>query len=106
MNKLSWEGDLTEGDLWKLFSSDPAEASDTILFYSQIKPLLAKLKLQDETRFYHVFAHSTVPERPECARLRATVTQRNLRKVAAAFAAENDDAAIQYHGRGVAHRNR
>lgn len=98
--KVAWEGEsLTEDDLWKLFSDAPDKANDTILFYSEIKPLLAKMKLEDETRMYHVYEHSTVPEPPDGACLRATVTQRNLKRVAKVIAGRgNFDAAIQYLG--------
>lgn len=103
MNKIEWDtvdGILEEADLWKLFSEHPDQQSETILFYSQIKPLLTKMRLEDETRFYHVYEHSTVPEAPDRARSRAIVTQRNLRRVANAIAGRgNSDAAIQYLGK-------
>jgi hypothetical protein len=97
--RMEWEGKPDESNLWKLFSDNPNNAAETILFYSDLKPLLRKLRLTDETRFYCVYQHSNVPERPEGARLRATVTQRNLLKVAAAIStSEKNDAAIQYLG--------
>ena len=97
--RMEWEGKPDESKLWKLFSDNPDNAAETILFYSELKPLLRKMRLTDETRFYCVYQHSVVPERPESARLRATVTQRNLLKVAAAIStSEKNDAAIQYLG--------
>lgn len=107
MSRVEWDtedGILAEGDLWKLFSQHPDQPSEAILFFCQIKPLLKKMRLTDETRFYHIYEHATVPAAPEGARLRATVTQRNLRSVAAAIAGRGTgDAAIQYLGKsGVA----
>jgi hypothetical protein len=104
MNKVEWEGILDEGDLWKLFSDHPDKPSETILFFSEIKPLLKKMRFMDEARRYQVYSHGTgYPDRPEDARYRATVTQRNLRAVATAIAGRgNNDAAIQYLGRSEA----
>jgi hypothetical protein len=97
--RMEWEGEPDESNLCKLFSDNPDNAAETILFYSDLKPLLRKMRLTDETRFYSVYQHSSVPERPDSARLRATVTQRNLLKVAAAIStSEKNDAAIQYLG--------
>ncbi len=98
--KVEWEGEcLSEDDLWNLFSDHPNEASDTIQFYSRLKPLFAKMKLTDDSRMYHVYRHSTLREPPDGARLRATVTQRNLWRVAGVIAGRgNNDAAIQYLG--------
>ncbi len=102
MNRIEWDtedGVLEDADLWKLFSVHPGQQSETMLFYSQIKPLLSKMRLEDETRFYYVYEHSTVPEAPDRARSRAIVTQQNLRRVANAIAGRgNSDAAIQYLG--------
>ncbi|MCE8526865.1 hypothetical protein KBY23_16425 [Ruegeria pomeroyi] len=104
MNKIEWDtedGNLPEDDLWKLFSDSPDTAAETILFYSQIKPLLRKMRLTDETRYYHVYHHpGGFPQPPVGARVRVTVTQCNLRRVASAIAGRgNSDAAIQYVGR-------
>ncbi|SLN66748.1 hypothetical protein PEL8287_03704 [Roseovarius litorisediminis] len=103
MNKIEWDtenGVLDENDLWKLFSDHPNTAAETIMFYSQLKPLLRKMRFKDETRLYHVYHHpGGFPDPPVGARFRATVTQRNLRRVAAAIAGRgNNDAAIQYLG--------
>lgn len=103
MNKIEWDtedGILAEANLWKLFSDSPDAASETILFYSQIKPLLRKMRVTDETRYYHVYHHpGGFPQPPVGARVRVTVTQRNLRRVASAIAGRgNSDAAIQYLG--------
>ena len=102
MIKITWDtadGILEEADLWKLFSDHPAQPSETLLFFSQIKPLLAKMRLNDETRFYQVYRHSTVPQAPDRIGIRATVTQRNLRRVANSISGRgNMDAAIQYLG--------
>ncbi len=102
MNRIEWDtvdSILKEADLWKLFSEHPDHQSETILFFSQIKPLLSKIQFEDETRFYHVYEHSAVPEAPDWARSRAIVTQRNLRRVANVIAGRgNSDAAIQYLG--------
>lgn len=98
--RMEWEGKLDESKLWTLFSDDPDSAAERVVFYSELKPLLRKMPLTDETRFYCVYQHYTVPEGPEDARLRATVTQRNLFKVASAMfvSEERCDAAIQYLG--------
>lgn len=102
MNKIEWDtvdGILEEADLWKLFSDHPDKPSEAILFFSQIKPLLSKMRFEDDTRFYHVYEHGTVSESPDGVGNRATVTQRNLRRVANAIAGRgNSDAAIQYLG--------
>jgi hypothetical protein len=103
MNMIEWEtedGVLEEADLWKLFSDHPDKSSETIQFYYDLKPLLAKMRLEDETRYYHVYRHSAgFPDSPGGARFRATVTQRNLRRVATAISGRGKaDAAIQYLG--------
>jgi len=102
MNKIEWDtadGVLEEANLWKLFSEHADQPSETILFFSAIKPLLAKMRLEDETRFYQVYQHGTVAEGPAGAQTRAVVTQRNLRRVANVIAGRgNSDAAIQYLG--------
>jgi len=99
LRTIEWEGEPSENDLWKLFSDNPDNAAERVLFYSQLKPLLRKMRLTDDTRYYSVYAHSPVPERPENARLRVTVTQRNLFKVAATMiTGAASDAAIQYLG--------
>lgn len=103
LRTIEWEGEPSENDLWKLFSDNPDAASERVLFYSQLKPLLRKMRLTDETRYYSIYEHSPVPERPENARLRATVTQRNLYRAAGAMiTGANSDAAIQYLGRSPA----
>lgn len=99
LRAVEWEGEPSENDLWKLFSDNPDTVSERVLFYSQLKPLLRKMRLTDETRYYGLYEHSPVPERPDQARLRVTVTQRNLFKVAATMiTGANSDAAIQYLG--------
>ena len=103
MNKIEWDtenGVLEEANLWKLFSEHPDQASQTILFCFQLKPLLAKMRLEDETRYYHVYQHSAgYPDSPEDTRFRATVTQKNLARVAAAISGRGGScAAIQYLG--------
>ncbi|MEH7829258.1 hypothetical protein [Gemmobacter denitrificans] len=99
LRTIEWEGEPSENDLWKLFSDNPDAASERVLFYSQLKPLLRKMRLTDETRYYRLYEHSPVPERPEQARLRVTVTQRNLYRVAGAMiTGAASDAAIQYLG--------
>ena len=81
--------------------SYPDKPSETIRFYSHLEHALKRIRLEDETRYYHVYEHSPVPQAPEGARYRATVTQRNLRRVAAAIAGRGGhDAAIQYLGSG------
>ena len=89
MNKIEWDtenGVLDENDLWKLFSDHPEQPSETILLYSQLKLLLRKMRFKDVPRHYHVYSHSGgFPDPPVGARFRATVTQRNLRSVAAAI---------------------
>lgn len=99
MNRIEYDGKVDEGDLWKLFSDDPDRPSDTILFYSQLKPLLKPTKFKDESRRYQLFEHSTVPTAAGDARLRAAVTQKNLRTVAKAMAGACQEVAIQYLGR-------
>lgn len=99
LRAVEWEGELDESNLWKLFSDNPDAAAERVLFYSQLKPLLRKMRLTDETRYYGIYEHSPVTERPERARLRVTVTQRNLYRVAGAMiTGANSDAAIQYLG--------
>lgn len=103
MNNIEWDtedGILEEADLWKLFSDHPDQPSETVQFYHSLKPLLAKMRLKDETRFYHVYRQSAdFPDQPADARFRATVTQRNLRRVAAGISGNGkSDAAIQYLG--------
>ena len=94
------DGILEEADLWKLFSDHPEESSETVQFYSNLKPLLAKMRLYDETRFFRVYrVHASFAGPSHNSGLRATVAQRNLRRVAAAIAGRgNWDAAIQYLG--------
>jgi len=56
MNKIEWgteDGILAEDDLWKLFSDSPDAAAETIVLYSQIKPLLKYMRFKDATRYYH-----------------------------------------------------
>lgn len=103
MSKFEWDtadGVLEEAELWKLFSDHPEHPSETIRFYGELKPLLSKMRLEDETHFYHIYRHPAgFPEPPEGARFRATVTQCNLWRVASAIAGRgNTDAAIQYLG--------
>jgi hypothetical protein len=102
MNKIEWDtadGVLEEANLWKLFTDCPDQPSETILFFSQIKPLLSKMRLEDDTRFYQVYQHGTVAEGPAGSQTRAVATQRNLRRVANVIAGRgNSDAAIQYLG--------
>lgn len=98
MNKIEYSGKVREEDLWKLFSEHPNQPSNTILFFSQLKPLLKPVKFKDETRLYHLFEHSTVSAPPSDARWRATVTQNNLRRVATAMSKTCHDVAVQYLG--------
>jgi hypothetical protein len=81
-----------------LTNTDPDQPSDTTLFFCELKPLLKPMKFEDEGRLYHLFEHSTVPAPPCSARLRATVTQKNLRRVANAMSKMCQDVAIQYLG--------
>lgn len=93
-----------ENDLWNLFSDHPDKPAETILFYSQLAPLLRKMRLKDETRLYHVYGTGDivfggVVSPLESIPFRATVTQRNLRRVAAAIARRGPgEVAIQYLG--------
>ena len=98
MNKIKYSGKLDEQDLWKFFSDHSNQPSDTIQFFSQLKPLLKPMKFKDETRLFHLFEHSTVPAPPSDARWRATVTQKNLRGVANAMSKACQDVAVQYIG--------
>lgn len=103
MNEIVWDtadGILEEADLWKLFSEQPETPSETVQFFSNLKPLLAKMRLNDETRFFHVYrVHTSFAGPSYNSGLRATVTQRNLRLVATAIASRGySDAAIQYLG--------
>ena len=98
MNKIVYNGNVHEQDLWKLFSDHPDQSSDTILFFCDLKLLLKPMKFEDETRLYHLFEHSTVPAPPSDARWRATVTQKNLRRVANAMSKACQDVAVQYLG--------
>ncbi len=98
MNKIEYDGKVLEQDLWKLFSEHPDQPSDTILFFSQLKPLLKPMKFEDEGRYYHLFEHDTVPAPASSVRWRATVTQKNLRCVANAMSKACSDVAIQYLG--------
>lgn len=103
MNKIEWdteEGVLDENDLWKLFSDRPDQPSETIQLFSEIKPLLRKMRFKDEHRRYHVYRIGVENDTPLGTRYRATVTQRNLRAVATVIAGrgDNTDAAIQYLG--------
>lgn len=89
-----------ENDLWKLFSDQPDKPAETVLFYRQLAPLLRKMRLKDETRLYHVYGIGDITSPPESVPFRATVTQRNLGRVAAAIAGRGPlDVAIQYLGR-------
>lgn len=98
MNEIEYNGEVQEQDLWKIFSDDPDKPSETVIFFSQLKLLLKPVKLEDETRIYHLFEHSTVPAPATGARWRATVTQKNLRRVANAMSKACQDVAIQYLG--------
>lgn len=100
MNKIEWDGALDESDLWKLFSDHPDSPSENVQFYSTLKSLLAKTRLKDETRFFRVYrVHASFAGPSEDSRFRATVTQSNLVRVAAAVSGRgNSDAAIQYLG--------
>lgn len=94
-----------ESDLWKLFSNHPDKPAETILLYSQLALLLRKMRLKDETRLYHVYGTGDIVfggivSPLESIPFRATVTQRNLRRVAAAIAGRGPgEVAIQYLGR-------
>ena len=98
MNKIEYSGKVREQDLWKVFSDRPDEPSETVIFFSQLKPFLTPVKFEDETRMYHLFEHSTVPAPSTNARWRATVTQKNLRRVANAMSKACQEVAIQYLG--------
>lgn len=98
MNEIEYNGKVQEQDLWKIFSDHPDTPSETVIFFSQLKLLLKPVKLEDETRMYHMFEHSTVPAPPTNARWRATVTQKNLRRVANAMSKACQEVAIQYLG--------
>jgi hypothetical protein len=104
MSKVELQGEngkFNEDDLWKLFSDHPDRPSETIRFFCELELALKRMRLEDETRYYRVYEHSSVPAPPEGARYSATVTQRNLRRVAAAIAGRGGhDAAIQYLGSG------
>lgn len=43
--QMEWEGKPDESKLWKLFSDNPDKAAETILFNSELKPLLRKMRL-------------------------------------------------------------
>ena len=98
MNHIEYDGKVDENDLWKLFSDDPDKPSETILFYCQLQPLLKPMKFEDESRRYLLFEHDVVQSTANDARMRATVTQKNLRPVARAMAKVCQDVAIQYLG--------
>ncbi|MBV1897709.1 MAG: hypothetical protein KUG70_14705 [Rhodobacteraceae bacterium] len=101
MNKIEWDGKLRDSDLWKLFTDNPDEKSETVLFFSKLKLLLEPVKFEDETRYYHLYEHGALlGEQSKDAHLRATVTQRNLFRVASAMAARHRsvEVAIQYLG--------
>lgn len=103
MNELccdSEDGILEEADFWKLFTDHPDKASETVVFYHDIKPSLSKVKLEDDGRLYQVYSHSVgFPERADDACVLATVSQRNLRQVAKAIdSLTGQCAAIQYLG--------
>ena len=106
MRKIEWDtenGVLDENDLWKLFSDGPDQPSETIQLFSEIKPLLKKMRFKDETRRYHVYRIGVENDTPLGTRYRATVTQRNLRAVATVIAGRgNTTAAIQYLGQSEA----
>ncbi|MEP4195950.1 MAG: hypothetical protein ABJL99_09980 [Aliishimia sp.] len=98
MNKIEYDGKVDERDLWKLFTDAPDKPSEVVLFYSQLKPLLKPMKFQDQSRRYLLFEHGTAPEASNTARLRATVTQKNLRSVANSISKQCQEVAIQYIG--------
>jgi hypothetical protein len=99
MNRIDYDRVVDENDLWKLFSETEHSPSETTLFFSQVKPLLKPMKFSDGSKLYHLFEHSTVPTPPERAQWRATVTQKNLWKVANAMSKACHDVAIQYVGK-------
>lgn len=43
MNKIEYDGKVDEQDLWRLFTDAPDQPSETVLFFSQLKPLLKRL---------------------------------------------------------------
>lgn len=94
------DGILNESDLWKLFTEHPDKASETVVFYHDIKPRLSKMKLEDDGRLYQVYSHDVgFPSSSEGVGTCAIVTQRNLRSVAKAIdAGAGQCAAIQYLG--------
>jgi len=82
----------SEDDLWQLFSESPDAAGSVCLRYDDLRAALdpkafngKPLKLTDTTRYYHLFDSTQVTD-PSNTLLRATVTQANLRRVAAAMA--------------------
>jgi len=97
-NRVVTIGDVDEDDFWKIFSDAPDQPSEKIIFVCQIQTLLKKAKFKDERTMYHVFEHSPVPVTPSDARLRATVTQKNLPRVARVMERVCRGAAIQYLG--------
>lgn len=106
--KIEWdEGEAPhEDDLWKLFSDHPDKPSDEIQYYTDIKTLLAKMKLKDETRFYKLSTQGMNSESLEGGLVRATVSQRNLYRVAKLMTGRvssitgygRPETAIQYLG--------
>ncbi|WP_119837970.1 hypothetical protein [Pseudooceanicola algae] len=102
MTHIEYDGKVDENDLWKLFSDDPDKPSETILFFSQLQPLLKPITFEDESRRFLLFEHGVVQSTANGPRMRAIVTQRNLRTVAKAMAKACQEVAIQYLGRAPA----
>lgn len=100
---IEFEGVFEEDDLYKLFSKSPNKASEKTVNFHQLKALLRKTKFTDETRFYHLFGRVLASEQPDGSRTRATVTQKNLFRVASVMDATSAGSkmaiAIQYLGR-------
>ena len=98
-NRVVTIGDVDEDDFWKMFSDAPDQPSEKIIFVCQIQPLLKKAKFKDERRMYRVFEDNPVSVTTlSDARLRATVTQKNLPRVARVMERVCRGAAIQYLG--------
>jgi len=78
MNKIEWgteDGVPDESDLWKLFSDRLDSPSENVQFYSNLKPLLAKVRLKDVARFFRVYrVRASFAGPSEDLRFRATVT--------------------------------
>ena len=47
MNKIEYSGKVCEQDLWKLFSDHAEKPSDTVILFSQLKPLLKGTSIFD-----------------------------------------------------------